>query len=780
MRSQFQTAYTTNSFFYVFMGIATIIMGVANERLSLPLLIAFIVFFVGTTVAFSIVARRTRKYTLYGKLQMVAFVIINIFLSVVFDSAQVFIYAMCFSTILGFVFIDVKVSRFQFVQSFIIIFIAARFINYYVGSRQTMLAFSFGTVMLLVMNWVVVSMANHIKFQYRKNSEQERSLDDMLKVVEAKCDEAQNAAKAKSRFLAHMSHEIRTPINAVIGMNEMILRESKDNDILRYASETKNAADSLLGIINDILDIAKIEAGKITPIYVEYKPAKLIVEIYNMIRFKAEDKGLEFNVVADENIPCRLKGDDIRLKQIVVNLLTNAVKYTHKGSVTLEIKYMGNGILYFSVKDTGIGIKEEDIEQLFEAFARMDEGTNRKIEGTGLGLAITSSLLNMFGSKLDVASQYGVGSFFAFEISQEVINPTPMGKLDLHNIEYEHKTYTATFTAPSAKVLVVDDNEMNRKVFKNLLKKTRIDISEAASGMECVEKIKQVRYDIIFMDHMMPVMDGIQTLERVRNEEASICKDVPVIALTANALAGARDFYLEAGFDGFLSKPINPKKLEKLIYANLSSELTQEADPEENEEVNFEFPIVNGVDWDYAKLHFESNSALIDTVRMFLRSLKSEADELELYFDSIENEGVIDSYRIKVHSMKSSAALIGIVNLAGMAMELENAARNGDTAPIKAIHPTFIARWLKYKELLSDFSGNNSAEKNADEHLNELDDIFSNIRNAAEMMDVDALDEMSQKLDEYRFEGEMADKIEQIKTAIFNFEIDKLVDCSYK
>ena len=357
MRSQFRTGCATNSFFYVFMGIAAIIMAVANNRFPLPMLIFFIVFFVGTTTAFAVAARKTKKYTLYGVLQMMAFVILNCFVSIAFDSAQAFIYAMCFSTILGFVFIDVKVSKFQFIRSVIIVIIAAAFISYYTGSKQTMLAYTFGTVVLLVMNWVIVSMANHIKFQYRKNAEQERSLDDMLKVVEAKCDEAQQATKAKSNFLAHMSHEIRTPINAVIGMNEMILRESKDNDILKYASETKNAADSLLGIINDILDITKIEAGKLTPVYAEYKPAKLINNLYNLIRFKAEDKGLEFKVIIDERIPRRLKGDDIRLKQIVINLLSNAVKYTRKGSVTFEVQYLGSGRLYFSVKDTGIGIK---------------------------------------------------------------------------------------------------------------------------------------------------------------------------------------------------------------------------------------------------------------------------------------------------------------------------------------------------------------------------------------------------------------------------------------
>ncbi|MBQ5318499.1 MAG: response regulator [Oscillospiraceae bacterium] len=783
MRSQFQTGSTTNTFFYVFMGIAAIVMGIANDRFSLPILIFFIVFFVGTTTAFAIAAKKTKRYTLYGRLQMVAFAILNCFISISFDSAQAFIYAMCFSTILGFVFIDVKVSKFQFIQSCIIVVIAAAFISYYTGSKQTMLAYGFGTIVLLVMNWVVVSMVIHIRFQYRKNSEQERSLDDMLKVVEAKCDEARNATKIKSRFLAHMSHEIRTPINAVIGMNEMILRESKDEEILKYASETKTAADSLLGIINDILDITRIEAGKLTPIYVEYNPAKLINDIYNLIRFKAESKNLDFIVIIDENIPKRLKGDDIRLKQIVLNLLSNAVKYTHEGSVTLEIRYLGEGILSFSVKDTGIGIKEENIEKLFEAFARMDENINRNIEGTGLGLNITSSLLKMFGSRLEVASKYGTGSYFAFDIFQEIIDPTPIGKIDLNNTEFDYKAYKEDFTAPNALVLVVDDNAMNRKVFKNLLKKTQVQIEEAPGGVECVEMIKQKRYDIIFMDHMMPVMDGIQALGHVRNDEDSLCKDVPVIALTANAVVGAKELYFNAGFDNFLSKPVDPKKLEKMLLNALNPTLVASYEPETDNsavaEENVELPIINGIDWRYARLNFDNDNSLLDTIKMFRKSIAKDVEEIDGYFSTIDTEKSINSYRIKVHGMKSTAALIGIVRLAGMAMELEEAAREKNAEVIRLLHPIFIKIWKDYYNELAVLFSEEKALKNAVEFHDEILGIFENIRNAAKMMDVDVLDEMSKNLDEYSFEGEYSEKIDQVKKSIFNFEVEKLRECYY-
>lgn len=783
MRSQFQTAYTTNSFFYAAMGVVAIIMSIVNDRLPLPVLAFFTAFFVGTAIAFTLMARRTKKYTLYGKLQMVAFVFINCFISIAFDSAQAFIYAMCFSTILGFVFIDEGVSKFQFIQSAVIVVIAAAFISYYTGSKQTMLAYSFGTIVLVVMNWVVVSMVIHIRFQYRKNSEQERSLDDMLKVVEAKCDEARNATKIKSQFLAHMSHEIRTPINAVIGMNEMILRESKDKDILKYASETKNAADSLLGIINDILDITRIEAGKVTLNYAEYEPAKLIIDIYNMIRFKAEDKGLDFIIKVDETIPRKLLGDDIHLKQILTNLLTNAVKYTHNGSVTLEIIYLGDGRLAFSVKDTGIGIKEEDIDKLFEAFARMDETANRSIQGTGLGLNITSSLLQMFGSKLEVASKYGTGSYFAFEISQKIIDSSPMGAIDLNNTEYEREVYKEEFTASDALVLVVDDNEMNRKVFKNLLKKTQVKIEEAADGAECVEMVKQKRYDIIFMDHMMPVMDGMEALRHVRGDSESLCKDVTVIALTANAVVGARELYFDAGFDDFLSKPVNPKKLELMLHNALNPSLVSESEAvaAEAEEIAeaVELPIINGIDWRYARINFDNDESMLETIKMFRNSISRDADEIDNYFDMIDTEEALNSYRIKVHGMKSTAALIGIVRLAGMAMELEEAAREQNRDVIALLHPVFIRTWREYYGELAILFNDDEPLKNADKFRDEILAVFEEIRNAAKQMDVDVLDEMSKKLDEYCFDDEHKEQVEQIKKDIFSFNVSKLRECYY-
>ena len=777
MNSQFKTGYRCNLYFYTAICITVVIVGFAAKNVPSWCTLVFIPYSVFSIFCLSKWAKNPNvNYTRYAKMQSIAFLITDIFLSLVFNSAQVFIYAMCFSSILSFVFIDVKLSKFQFLLTLIIAIIAAGAISIYTGSKATMMAYSFGTLLLVVTNWVIVSMTSHINFQYRKSVEQERSLDDMLRVVEVKCEEAQSATRSKTLFLAHMSHEIRTPINVIVGMNEMILRESHDDEISEYASETKNAAKSLLGIINDILDITKIEAGKLVSIPVKYKLSSLIADIYNLIHLKAEDKKLHFIIKVDENLPSVFFGDDIRLKQIITNLLTNAVKYTHKGSITLEVRPDKNGI-YFGVKDTGIGIKKEDIGRLFNAFDRIEEKKNRSIEGTGLGLNITSSLLKMFGSELKVHSVYGEGSEFYFVLKQEIIDYTPIGKINLNARNYTEVKYEAMNTAPDAKILIVDDNDMNRKVFKNLLKDTHVQISEAASGQECLDLVSVTAFDMIFMDYMMPEMDGVQTLKNMKSMPDNLSAAAPVIVLTANAVAGAKEFYEEAGFDGFLSKPVSPKKLEHTLFSMLDKKLIKE-EKQAAEQAMPELPVVNGVDWSYAHLHFKNDKLLSDAVKMFLAALHRDANELNLYFDSIDNENAMTSYRIKVHSMKSSAALIGIVQLAGMAMELEEAAKNLDSSAIKALHPVFINRWLSFEQLLEDFAEHKTADKNADDFPSEIADIILRINSAAAEMDVDKLDALSSELDGYSFNGTDAEKVKQIKDMIFNFEIEGLKKCS--
>ena len=410
-----------------------------------------------------------------------------------------------------------------------------------------------------------------------ENVTREREERERLKSIS---DSAVAANEAKSAFLSNMSHEIRTPITAVLGMNEMILRECEDPSIVSYANNIKSAGTSLLVLINDILDFSKIESGKMDIIPVEYETRTLLNDLKNLIRPKADAKELKFIMDIDPELPSVLFGDEIRIKQVITNLLTNAVKYTEKGTVTLKVgfsKKTGDNIgLKVSVTDTGMGVKKEDMDKLFAQFVRLDEKKNRNIEGTGLGLNITSNLLNMMGGELNVESEYGKGSVFSFEISQPVRNSKPIGDYEkAADQDASKEKYVPKFKAPDARVLMVDDTPINIVVFKGLLKKTEIKVDSATGGQECIELAIKNKYDIIFLDHMMPVMDGIETLNELREKYPdNINADTPIVCLTANAISGAKDTYMEAGFTDYLTKPINPAKLEEMIFAYLPREKT--------------------------------------------------------------------------------------------------------------------------------------------------------------------------------------------------------------
>lgn len=392
-------------------------------------------------------------------------------------------------------------------------------------------------------------------------------------------DEADRANEAKSSFLANMSHEIRTPINAVIGMNEMILRESTESAIKQYAYDARSSANTLLGIINDVLDFSKIESGKMEIIPVEYELKNVVTDLINMIEKRARDKGLELLVNVHPDLPSKLYGDDVRIKQVVTNLLTNAVKYTERGSVTMTFHghmYGDMLQLFVCVEDTGIGIKQEDLEKLFSAFERIEEKRNRNIEGTGLGMNITTQLLHLMGSSLEVSSEYGKGSVFSFVLEQKVMDTSPIGQVLQKEEEKVSYQYKESFYAPDAKILVVDDNQMNCKVFKALLKKTEVQVTECYSGAECLQLTEEYKFDMIFLDHMMPELDGLETFHLLRSDAANLNLDTPVVVLTANAMSGAKEQYMEEGFDAFLAKPIVPKELEHMLQDMLPQELLKE------------------------------------------------------------------------------------------------------------------------------------------------------------------------------------------------------------
>ncbi|MBE5878626.1 MAG: response regulator [Lachnospiraceae bacterium] len=592
---------------------------------------------------------------------------------------------------------------------------------------------------------------------------------------------ADSANAAKTNFLANMSHEIRTPINAVLGMNELIMRESKEADIKKYALNVDRAAKSLLSIINDILDITKIEAGKLKVISAEYSVESVLRDVITMISFKANVKDLAFKVQVDENIPAMLMGDDIRLRQILVNLLNNAVKYTQKGSVTLKVTMLpvegDKARIRFLVKDTGIGIKEEDMEKLCAPFERIEEKRNRNIEGTGLGMSITKQLLELLNSRLEINSVYGEGSEFAFELCQEIVDSTPIGPMEETKLE-EASEYRQSFEAPEAGILVVDDNELNRKVFAGLLKATRVQIDEACGGRECLSKVQEKKYDIIFLDHMMPDMDGMETLHAMKELGEFPSKEAPVVILTANAIVGAREKYLEEGFDAFLAKPIDYKKLEALVAELLDESLVQvvsvPGDYRAESVENSELPSIEGLDWNYAGQHFQDTESMLETVRFFADSLEFEAQTLFVLSTDIATEEGRKAYCTKVHSMKNSAATIGIIPLAGMAKVLEDAARGGEVEVLQSVTPVFLSTWRSYGDKLAAVVKRNAGKKNAKEHKEEIDSLLVQVRTAAEDMDIDALDLLWKQLAEFECEGELAEFMDRIHKAIVEFDVDYL------
>lgn len=647
-------------------------------------------------------------------------------------------------------------------------------------------------------------LAREIEMVEKKNEE--------LKKANEQAEEARKKALAadvaKGKFLAHMSHEIRTPINAVLGMDTMILRETKDMQIKEYALDIQNAGQNLLALINDILDFSKIESGKMEVVPVEYDVSSLIHDISNMILVKVQAKKLAFEVYVDEELPSKLLGDDMRIRQVVVNLLNNAVKYTHEGTVTLRIGgkvQNGKAILDFSVEDTGIGIKEEDIAKLFEEFERIEEKRNRNIEGTGLGINITTQLLLLMGSRLQVESEYGKGSRFYFTLEQEIVDDKPVGDLEerirQQKTEYD---YMAVFTAPEAQILVVDDNAINLKVFISLLKNTKVNVDIANGGRACLDMVSRKHYDLIFLDHMMPDLDGIETLHEMKKMADNQCKDAPVVALTANVISGAKEMYLAEGFDAFLSKPVNPEKLEQMILRLLPRELlvfeteertedgTQKFTAEENEGIignditgeagclagkdgqeQEELPIVDGVDWSYGLLHLPSKELLVDTVEDFYKTIDSEADALEDFYHRSKREpDMLDQYRIKVHSMKSSANLIGATVLGGMAKLLENAAKAGDRELIDRLTDIFLVEWRSYKEKLKSCIGadKEAQEKETVEDYHVILAYLEMLRVAMLDMDIDKMDETMDRLEAYEYPQEIQTLMERL--AILVTELD--------
>ncbi len=588
---------------------------------------------------------------------------------------------------------------------------------------------------------------------------------------------ADRANKTKSEFLSNVSHELRTPLNAILGMDEMILRATNEPSTVEYAENIRTAGNNLLGLVNDILDFSKIEAGKMEIINVDYQLSSVLNDLVNMIHTRAEKKGLEFIANANQKLPTMLHGDEIRIKQVVTNILTNAVKYTEKGSVTLTVgfeKIADNRIkLKFSVKDTGIGIKPEDIPKLFSAFERIEEERNRTIEGTGLGMNITQRLLQMMNTKLDVESVYGEGSTFSFAVEQGVVDWEPLGDFEeafRHSLT-QRKVYREKFTAPSAKILVVDDTVMNLTVVKGLLKQTKIQITTAESGAECLELVAQQKFDIIFLDHRMPGMDGIETLQAMRKLEGNFNELTPVIALTANAISGAREQYLAATFSDYLSKPIDPMALEMMIMKYLPENKIEAASEETitiaeaPPDVPDWLSMVDGIDVREGIKHCGSAEDYLNALTVFVESIESNADEIEKMFRAEDWK----NFTTKVHALKSTARVIGAGDLSDRARRMEDAGNALNVDEIKKSTEPLLELYRSFAQKLSPLIKRSDDDANDDKPMigeDELTEALEALNEMAASFDYDSVMMVLEQLDEYRLPDEASARIKKIREAV--------------
>ncbi|MBQ9767115.1 MAG: response regulator [Lachnospiraceae bacterium] len=549
-----------------------------------------------------------------------------------------------------------------------------------------------------------------------QTKEKERQLKELH-------DAALAANNAKSSFLANMSHEIRTPINTILGMDELILRESGDSNILGYAENIKMEGRTLMSLINDVLDFSKIESGKMEISEANYSIASLLHDVIAMFSIKAEEKGLDFRVNVSEDIPAVLYGDEIRIKQVLSNILSNAVKYTERGAIWLNAecrKQDDRGAeLVVSVRDSGIGIRREDLDVIFEKFKRLDTGRTARIEGTGLGMSITAQLLELMHGEISIESEYGIGSEFKVRIPQQIVDRTPIGNYNYPAREIKKKEAHTTFTAPDAKILVVDDNVMNRVVVKGLLKRTLLQIDEAASGFECLQRTEKTRYDVILLDHMMPGMDGIETLQRLKKQDGA-CKDAVVIVLTANAVAGVREVYLEKGFEDYLSKPISGTLLEETLLKYLPEHLVLKKkftsdETASEEEKTPEEPIdrrtllaAAGINMEGSLEHFGGDETMYrDAARMFVSLREERMSKLHGY---IRAEDAI-SYVILAHAVKGDARMLGAPVLAEIAYEQEKMGKEGNLSFLRDRFGLFSAEYQRVAECFERIYGT-AEEKN--------------------------------------------------------------------
>lgn len=596
-------------------------------------------------------------------------------------------------------------------------------------------------------------------------------------------EQAERANEAKTVFLANMSHEIRTPVNAIMGSTEMILREKdKSEKIEELAYSIKNASLILISIITEILDFSKIEAGKMSAAENEYEPGILIRDITDSVRDKLKEKNIELYVNVNETLPKVLRGDEVHVRQVFTNVLNNAVKYTQKGHITVNVDWnmqSGMALIRASIADTGVGISEEALPTIFDSFQRADMIKNRTIEGTGLGLAITKRLCESMGGSINVKSTYGEGSVFSFTFFQNVVDYTHTGKISEIVIPTKGEDTNESFIAPMAKVLAVDDNATNIKVIQGILAMYQIKVDTAMSGKECLEKVTKNHYHLILMDQMMPIMDGIETAEQIRRLPQKDKKNVPIVALTANAIRGTREMFLEKGFQDYLSKPMNINLLESILIKYLPDEFIHFVDKEDpNIKVGKNITIA-GVDTQAGIKNYNNS------VSRYVQVLKYIYDDGEAQIERMENmikNEEFEQYTFETHALKGLALGVGANALAEKSKELEMAVRAGEYEKVKKEAPSLIEEYRMILANIKFVLVDNGVEIgkeievtrgsiSSDEEKKEL----ISLKESLEMLDMTESDKKISELLKVQTSGEKREKYKKIRAAVKEFDYDEAI-----
>jgi signal transduction histidine kinase/CheY-like chemotaxis protein len=598
--------------------------------------------------------------------------------------------------------------------------------------------------------------------------------------------QTEDANRAKTNFVSNMSHEIRTPMNSIVGITEILLRSRHSPKEQEYLLNIQSSGRVLLTIINDVLDCSKMEAGKMQLFDEPYDTCSLFHDLRISMENRIGHSGLELIYDIDQDIPCKLKGDMGRIRQVIINLVNNAIKYTEKGSVRFSVhvrqKNTDKVMLYYEVADTGIGIRKEDQKILFDAFQRVEMDRNRYVEGTGLGLTISQNLVNMMGGVIEVESEYGKGSRFFFTIEQTIIDPTPVSAVNYNGQKdnVTEKEAECLFIAPEAHILLVDDNELNLVVAKELLKPLRMQIDTAENGLQAVKMVRGSQYDLVLMDHMMPVMDGIEAAKAIRALPEDKYQKLPIIALTANAMVDARKEFLNAGMNGFVAKPIDFARICNQLKLWLPKDLVRDVPKEEakklladdlsDREIQPEDPQM-GFSFEEGVKHCGSKAALMKTIRIFYRTIDSKANKIEQCL----KEGLISDYVIEVHALKSSALLIGAVPLSEAAKELEDYGKQGKTEVLEEKTPDVLTLYRDLKNILRPYA---EKEEDAKKEFSDGEWItaLQQIHQCIEQFDLDGVDQIMEQLEEYQVPECIRESMDQLRVYVADVSMEEIME----